>query len=209
MARYIDTADQAKMIRAALKRAFPAQKFSVRIDRFAGGSSVDIRWTDGPIAADVDAVVGKYSGGGFDGSIDMAYSTRAWLLPNGEVEFAGTRGTSGSGGRVDADETMKPHMDAELVQFSAKYVHTSRDVSPAFTEALKATYAAAAPEVRKEMLGDCWRLADRVNGWSFENATLETDFGRDADRVWWGIERRTSQAALAAYAIPSLEQLAA
>jgi hypothetical protein len=63
--------------------------------------------------------------------------------------------------------------------------------------------------VRKEMMGDCWRLADRVNGWSFENATLEADFGREADRVWWGIERRTSQAALAGYQIPALAELLA
>lgn len=52
-----DIVQIAKRIRKALKSQFPGQKFSVRTDRFSGGSSCDIRWIDGPTQDAVSAVV--------------------------------------------------------------------------------------------------------------------------------------------------------
>lgn len=45
---YIDTADQAKLIRSTLAARFPGIKFYVRCERFAGGSAIDIYY-DGRI----------------------------------------------------------------------------------------------------------------------------------------------------------------
>lgn len=69
--RRIDTAEVAKLIRADLKRGFPDYKFSVRSRRYAGGSSIDVEWRDGPTEKQVESLVGKYKGSTFDGMIDL------------------------------------------------------------------------------------------------------------------------------------------
>jgi len=60
-------------IRGQLKRAFPGQKFSVRSKSFAGGSSVDIEWTDGPLTEQVNKVIGRWERRGFDGMTDSTF----------------------------------------------------------------------------------------------------------------------------------------
>lgn len=67
---YLDAAELARIIRADLKQAFPAVTFSVKTSRYAGGSSVRINWTDGPIDAQVGDVIGRYKAQGFDGMTD-------------------------------------------------------------------------------------------------------------------------------------------
>jgi hypothetical protein len=69
-ARYISCAGTAKLVRAALKAAFPAVKFSVRSETYSGGASIDVRWTDGPTVEQVEAVAKPFSGGSFDGMTD-------------------------------------------------------------------------------------------------------------------------------------------
>lgn len=66
MTKYLTTAETAKIIRKALKEAFPDVKFSVKSD----GSSAGITWTDGPNVAQVKSVVGHLKAAYFDGSID-------------------------------------------------------------------------------------------------------------------------------------------
>lgn len=68
MTRYIRATEQAKMIRTALKIAFPGFKFdSVRQ---SSTGSMNVEWTNGPTKADVDAIVQKFAGGYFDGMTD-------------------------------------------------------------------------------------------------------------------------------------------
>jgi hypothetical protein len=52
----LDTAVAAKMIRKALKAEFPATKFSVSISRYSMGSSISIRYTNGPTTDTVEAL---------------------------------------------------------------------------------------------------------------------------------------------------------
>jgi len=61
----------AKAIRAELKAAFPGVAFSVRSDSFAGGNSVDIDWTDGPMRESVEAITRKYQYGNFNSMEDI------------------------------------------------------------------------------------------------------------------------------------------
>lgn len=68
--RYIDAADVAKLIRAALREAFPGVAFSVRTSKYAGGASVDVRYVDGPPIAAAEGVARRYAGAYFDGMID-------------------------------------------------------------------------------------------------------------------------------------------
>lgn len=49
-----DVKQAAKDVRKVLKAKYPKTKFSVRAKRYAGGSSVDIEWTDGPTEKEVD-----------------------------------------------------------------------------------------------------------------------------------------------------------
>ena len=69
-AKYIDTVDVAKLIRKSLKVEFPETKFSVKTSRYAGGSSINVNWTDGPTYTQVNPVVKFYAGSRFDGMTD-------------------------------------------------------------------------------------------------------------------------------------------
>lgn len=62
--------DTAKMVRRSLKEAFPDVKLRVRIDRYAGGSSIHVIWSDGPSSEMVESVVKRFGGAYFDGQTD-------------------------------------------------------------------------------------------------------------------------------------------
>lgn len=68
--KYLTCAETARIIREALNEAFGDIKFSVRSKTYSGGASISIRWTDGPNAAQVEAVAKKFEGAYFDGMID-------------------------------------------------------------------------------------------------------------------------------------------
>ncbi len=63
--------DAAKLLRADLKKAFPIVKFSVRTERYSGGSSINISWADGPSVPQVDEIGNRYQDGSFDGMQDL------------------------------------------------------------------------------------------------------------------------------------------
>jgi hypothetical protein len=65
------TTETATLIRAELKSAFPGVKFSVKSKSYSGGSSINVSWTDGPTAKEVDRVAGQFAGASFDGMIDL------------------------------------------------------------------------------------------------------------------------------------------
>ena len=130
---YLAAKDVAVLVRAALKKAFPGYKFSVRSDY----SGIDVSWVDGPACSAVSAIIGQFSFGGFDGSIDMAYSSRNWLLPSGEMTPAESHGTCGSRGCVQGYATDCPEAGAVLVGSSVKYMSTHRDMSAEYSEKLR------------------------------------------------------------------------
>lgn len=78
----------AKNIRTQLKARWPHVKFSVRTDRFSGGDSIDVKWTDGPTTAQVDAIIGRYKAGTFDGMTDSyEYKNDAWIDAFGDAKY--------------------------------------------------------------------------------------------------------------------------
>ncbi len=110
--KYLSCKDTAKLVREALKAAFPGQKFSVTSDTYAGGASIRVQWVDGPTVKEVDAVTDRYRRSDFDGMTDSTHyrgDTRI-ALPDGEVE---------------------------LVTFGADFVETTRDCSEAYQEKLR------------------------------------------------------------------------
>jgi hypothetical protein len=130
-ARTIDTAEQAKIIRKALKASFVGTKFSVRISRYSGGSSINVTWTDGPTQKDVQTITSAYDGGGFDGMTDSSYNIQHWLWFDGcTVSLAYIGGYCGH----DVETFDAPNADAELVSFMGSSVHASRKMSMAAAE---------------------------------------------------------------------------
>lgn len=83
MSKYLSCADTAKLIRQALKEAFKGIKFTVRSSTYSGGASINIGWTDGPNAAQVEAVAKRFSGAYFDGQQD--YKGCTFALLDGQV----------------------------------------------------------------------------------------------------------------------------
>lgn len=78
----------AKNIRTELKAAFPAVKFSVRSKSYSMGNSINVDWTDGPTAKQVEEIVGKYEGGSFDGMTDSyTYTRSAWSDAFGSTKY--------------------------------------------------------------------------------------------------------------------------
>ena len=68
---YISCADTAKLIRQAIKEAFPGVKFSVRSHVYSGGASITVEWLDGPNEQQVETVTNRFEASYFDGSIDF------------------------------------------------------------------------------------------------------------------------------------------
>jgi hypothetical protein len=76
MADYISVTDTAKIVRGELKKHFPSVQFSVRSSSYSMGASIDISWTDGPIAKAVEAITGQFEGASYDSMQDMKVSQR-------------------------------------------------------------------------------------------------------------------------------------
>ena len=72
--KMVDVTEAAKRIRKDLKKSWPGVKFSVRSSRYAGGSSINVRWQGGPIESDVEKVTDYYRGENFDGMTALASS---------------------------------------------------------------------------------------------------------------------------------------
>lgn len=128
---YVTAAETARLVRAALAKTFPETKFYVRSRTFAGGAAIDVyydgaeidpetgwsvRKTDeygrvrtvakagAPEKADVERIVDGFSGKGFDGMIDLGYSTDVRLDADGMpvgVRSSGTVGSMGTHPPVD------------------------------------------------------------------------------------------------------------
>ena len=141
--------DTARMIRIALKREFPklpARFFSVRSDH----NSIRVSWTDGPTAAEVDAIVKRFAGASFDGMTDSTNYLDAVLTEQDVFDLRGL-GASKAGLKyfrvsekeagdqyaknVDTDPLDNPAYylagaGGDLVRWGAKYVFTTRTESP-------------------------------------------------------------------------------
>jgi hypothetical protein len=68
--QYLSCAETAKLVRAALKESFPGVKFSVKSSVYAGGASINVSYTDGPSASQVEGIAKAFQGAYFDGMTD-------------------------------------------------------------------------------------------------------------------------------------------
>jgi hypothetical protein len=82
---YITTKDTAKLVRAALKNAFPGVKFSVRMSTGTAAAGMNVSYSDGPTEREVRAITGHYEGRHFNGMTDD-YDDAGAVLVAGEGE---------------------------------------------------------------------------------------------------------------------------
>lgn len=68
--KYVGSTDCAKMIRQALKEAYPEIKFSVVTDKYSGGSSIRVKYQGEAPQKEVEAIAKAFQGGSFDGMTD-------------------------------------------------------------------------------------------------------------------------------------------
>ena len=59
---YVSATDTAALIRKALKEEFAGLRFSVRTEKYRGGATVFVAWTDGPQEKAVKAVTERFEG---------------------------------------------------------------------------------------------------------------------------------------------------
>lgn len=81
--QYYSVAETAKLVRKALKEAFPDVKFSVRSSSYAGGASIGVSWTDGPNEPQVAAITNVFRGSYFDGMTD--YQGARYAMIDGQM----------------------------------------------------------------------------------------------------------------------------
>lgn len=136
-AEYVDAAATAKLLRAALKRAFPGTRFSVRTERYAGGASIHVNWTDGPLVKQVEPLAKGFAGARFDGMVDAQVYASHWLMPDGSVEVATCPAMTGG-----QDVMTDPKPGAKLVRFGAHYVFVERNHSVALLQEVGAMVCA-------------------------------------------------------------------
>lgn len=122
----LSVVETAKLVRKALKLAFPTTKFSVRSEKYAGGASIHVNWIDGPSQSMVDKVAGVYAGADFDGMIDLKTHNDHWLEPDGSATMAKREGTTGSFVGAVYDP---PTANSVLVSFGADYMICQRRLS--------------------------------------------------------------------------------
>lgn len=77
---WLDAPQVAKLIRADLKVAFPAVKFSVKSSRYSMGSSVSVQWTDGPNVKQVEWVMSTYDFRYYDSHTDYHGTSEARMI---------------------------------------------------------------------------------------------------------------------------------
>ena len=134
---HLSVTETAKLVRGALKKAFPGTKFSVRSNSYSGGASINVRYTDGPKAKDVEKVAKRYAGASFDGMIDLKYHHEHYLCPDGRVVWARNYGHS-----YDNDSNVLTLDDlppgTKVVSFGADYVFVDRDHSDEFRARIEA-----------------------------------------------------------------------
>lgn len=117
---YISVTETAKLVREALKKAFPRVKFSVRSKSYSGGASIDVYWTDGPRTCEVKRITQRFNGADFDGMQDLKTNRQTLVSqPDGTVK---------------------------QVQYGADWVFCHREYSPARRAKLEAEIAAVAGE---------------------------------------------------------------
>lgn len=107
----------AKNMRIELKAAFPGIKFSVKSRRFSGGDAIDVSWTDGPVTAQVDEIIDRYTAGSFNGMDDSyTYTRGAWTDAFGDAKYISSKRENSAKAIASAIRTVRAKYAANLAE---------------------------------------------------------------------------------------------
>lgn len=118
----ISLADTTKLVRQALKKAFPNVKFSVKSESYSGGSSINVSYEADTQWDDVKKLVDNYKASGFDSGIDQQYNCNCWLAPDGSATRAYSAGTRGFEGFEEGYATDPHAHGCKYVRFGADFI---------------------------------------------------------------------------------------
>ena len=162
--RSYTTAGTAQLIREALKVAFPGVKFSVTSDSFANGTSVDIRYTDGPTRKQVEQVDAPFISGHYNSAEDM-------------YEYHREPTSVDATGRLFR------------MSYGAKYISVHRSYSPAYGFFLNSLDLRQAPTLAEQFAAfEKWHSAQRYamqTSWGEKDGTYtvsSNSAGHDFER---------------------------
>ncbi len=85
--RDISVNETSKLIKQTLRKAFPGTKFSVRLDKYSMGCSIDASWIDGPTDSQVAPIMDRFNGKYFDGMDDSTHYVGKRIYLGEEVDF--------------------------------------------------------------------------------------------------------------------------
>ena len=132
--REIDVVDVAKLVRRALKLAYPDTKFRVwsgrdgTVRRGGWGASILVNWVGGPPVAEVRGLVKQYEGSRFDGIGGPLIPVSHWLRPDGTTFIHQAPYVAPNQPEVDNRHliSLMPE-DAEVIQFKTDIILTYRE----------------------------------------------------------------------------------
>lgn len=158
---YLSVADTAKLVRKALKESFPGVKFSVRSKSYSMGASINIGWTDGPNARQVEQVANAFEGSYFDGMTD--YKGNNYHALDGKPVMFG----------ADFVFANREHSDAGI----ARAIRTLAARYPG-------NFAIVADKVSVEAYrsGNLWNVNDGLLGDSYQTL-LNVELSKQSDRL--------------------------
>lgn len=131
--------ETAALVRRALKAAFPAVKFAVRMGRGTASSWLAVSWTDGPTDARVRAAVARFEGRTFNGMTD-GYDRN----PDDVDAETGERRRYYVDG-ITTSRTVSPALWAKAAQLVAAYYGVPAPASEA--EAMRTPSPAGEPDL--------------------------------------------------------------
>lgn len=88
-AKRLPPAQSSRLLKKALRAAFPATKFQVRLSSGTAYGNVHVSWTDGPTGDEVRTVSEVFRSEGFDGMTDSATHRHTSIELDGETYQSG------------------------------------------------------------------------------------------------------------------------
>ena len=162
MTKYLSCVETAKMLRTALKQAFPDVRFTVKSSVYSMGASIVVGWVDGPCAELVDGLAGLFGGSSFDGMDDRRL-TKTHLFKGETVRLG-----------ADSVRTSRHNSDAAIAKAIARVMRKYAEefaaagtVAPSVDafkrgELISMSLPGMSDDMQQEISRALWRNSDRL-----------------------------------------------
>ena len=103
----MEPAHSAKVLKGLLQGFWPGVKFSVNSDIYSMGCSIGVRYTDGPLKVEVEAVTGLFQYGRFDGMTDCSSSVDVKVPGCGGAKYVHVSREKSAGLKAEIEAIME------------------------------------------------------------------------------------------------------